>query len=314
MRAHWLALVLALCAAGAAAQENKDLGRKLYAEAGAAMDAGDHARAEELYRRSDQAYPAPTARYWHARALMELGRLLEAYARFGEVAAWRLEPGAPPAFAEAVSRAAADRAELEPRIPVLVVTVSDAAAQVTVDGRPLPAETWGKPHRVDPGRHVIGASVAGRDPFQREIEAAERSRSEIHIEIGATVTIEPVAPPAPDTRGGSGTPAQAVAGWTLVAIGGAGIVVWAVTGGLVLQQKAEVEDHCVEIDGGSFRCDTPEAVDTAESAKTLGIVNTVALFGGIAAAAVGVTLVLTAGADETAVAVTPASLVLRGRF
>jgi hypothetical protein len=102
----------------------------------------------------------------------------------------------------------------------------------------------------------------------------------------------------------------------MVGVGGAALVVWGVTGGLYLAEQDTVESEC----DAEHLC-SQAGLDAADTANTLGIVNTVALFGGIALVGAGLAVALTApdGGDEQATIVPVVThegvwLGVRGRF
>ena len=87
-------------------------------------------------------------------------------------------------------------------------------------------------------------------------------------------------------------------------VGGAALVVGAITGGLAMGDHSDLEDNCP---GG--QC-PPEQQDTLDSFHTMGTVSTVGFIAGGVLAATGVVLLLTApsAAEE------PAATVVEARF
>jgi len=67
---------------------------------------------------------------------------------------------------------------------------------------------------------------------------------------------------------------------------------------MYLDRNTTVDDHCKRegYDEGTLGC-TQEGLDAADSGKTLGVINTVTLFAGIAAVGTGLILVLTAPSE-----------------
>jgi hypothetical protein len=88
----------------------------------------------------------------------------------------------------------------------------------------------------------------------------------------------------------------------MLGLGGAGVVAAAVTGGLYLGARGTVDDECDE----QSLC-SQAGLDAADRARPLGTANLITFFGGIAAAGVGLTLVLTADEDQQ-VSIAPAAL------
>jgi hypothetical protein len=73
-------------------------------------------------------------------------------------------------------------AEVNARIPSIVVSVKDPAdkdivdGEIFVDGRPLAAANRGREHLVDPGKHLVVAKRAGWSDTSEEIVVGERER------------------------------------------------------------------------------------------------------------------------------------------
>jgi hypothetical protein len=315
-----LALAL-LLAAGVQAQTQEEQAAQTFEEATRALDSGDHARAAELYHRSYELYPAPTSAFWEAQALAKQHKLVAAAERYRIAAEWKLEPGAPQAFEQASADAKKALPALEATIPVIHVTVSGGGEpQLFIDDAPVPAPVAGE-HHVDPGSHLVRATTPGRPPFEQRVAVSEGTSIDVVVAFaGPAGTEPPVQPPLgggdEETADGSG---QRIAGAIVVGLGGAGLLVWAITGGVYLAKQSTVEDECEDPDGdGSFVCATNDGVDAAADGKTIGVVNTVALFAGLGLVAVGVTVILTApdGETESAVALRTrgAGLYLEGDF
>jgi tetratricopeptide (TPR) repeat protein len=318
------AVIVALGAATPArADERYDEAKAIFAQAGEAFEAGDRARAAELYQRAFDTYPTPTAAFWHGRALASMGRLVAADARYRVAAEWVLTADAPPAYAEARAAAEREREALAPRIPHVVLRVTAAGAEVEIDGKLLAPQALNVRLPVDPGAHVVSARAPGRAAFRRALELAEGAQVALEVELPELSVAGPTAaPPSRETRPAEpGLGAQRIAGAVFLGLGGAGAVVWAVSGGLYLSKQAEVDERCdpAPEGGDEYLCDSQDAVDAAEAGKVLGTVNDVALFAGLGCAALGAVLLLTASDEgEAAVSLAPSrsgiGLGLEGRF
>ena len=283
----WIALWLALSPSPAVGEDQgaKVTARQLFQEAGAAFEREDYATAADLYGRSNAIYPAPTAALGEARALVKLGRLLDAYERYGAIATTPLAADASAAFQQAVESARQERDLVLPRIPALVVTV-DGQGDVTLDGNPLPPAAFGVKRLVNPGSHRI--SAPGVDQV---VELREGQVLEVPIHIAAAAQSDPAPlPVAADADTGQG---QLWTGYVLLGVGGASLIAAAVTAGLYTSARSTVDDEC---DEQSF-C-SQEGLDAVDRARALGTANLITFFGGIAAAGVGLTLVLTSEDGE----------------
>jgi hypothetical protein len=304
-----VALAVALTWSRPAAAEEEDTGdkataRQLFHQAGEAMSAGDYAQAADLYARSNALYPAPTAALGEARALVQVGRLLDASERYHALVNSELPEDASDAFKEAVVSARRERKLVMGRLPSLLITL-EGDAEVSLDGKPLPPAALGVKRLVDPGEHHIRAVAGERVVFERTVTVAESAVLEVPIRIAADEAPPPLPPrplhDAPDDvdEGASDGSAQRTAGFVLLGIGAAGLVVWGATGIVYLGDRSTIDREC-----DARKLCSQEGLDAVNRGKTIGLVNTVSLFAGLAVAATGLTVVLTAPSDTT-VAFTP---------
>jgi hypothetical protein len=136
---------------------------------------------------------------------------------------------------------AARRADaLEPKLNRLTVAApaGTSGADVQLDGKPLPAESWNVALAVDPGDHVVTVAVPGQ-PVQTFNGHVDASNPMTTIRLGQTEAAPSAAPgasqPAPaheDTPPGSdrGLPGRAGGvGLMLAGAAGIGIGTWLVT-------------------------------------------------------------------------------------
>src|SRR5690606_21727679 len=116
----------------------------------------------EAQARLSQAYAlfqAPTVAVLEARALEQLGRLNEAYARYRQASELPINRASPKAFRRAVAQAQQEQTRLDSIIPTLAVRLSAPGSEQTiqVNGKPLRKAEWGKPQRLDPGAYTMEA-------------------------------------------------------------------------------------------------------------------------------------------------------------
>ena len=201
-----LALALSISAAPAPAQPADERDRAAARELGYAGIADFQAgRLDDALDKLDRAWLAvrvPAVGLWSARAMVRLGRLVQASERLHQVA--RSEIPDVPGIEREVQQAAQndamrERAELAPRIPGLEVVLlgADAAeARLMLDGAPIATALVGTRLLVDPGNHVVSGDVRGRQVHE-EASLAE----------GETRRIELVAPPLAPARAAASPPA-----------------------------------------------------------------------------------------------------------
>jgi len=315
----WLALTLTIAALlthprGAAAdvESDKATARELFYDASAAMAAGEYASAANLFGRSHALYATPTAALGEARALVQVGRLVEAYERYQGIVNRPLADDASAAFRNAVKSASQERETVKRQIPMLVIVVRDhGPAEVLLDGEPVPAAALGSKRPVNPGRHRIRATRSHAPTFSTEVEVAKGEVLEVFVELlPSQQPAEPAVsgPPRPQSprrerppsssRDGSSDSLQSGLGWTLVGLGALSGVVWGVTGAAYLGEQSAVDAEC----DADKRC-SQEGLDAADRGRTLGAINTVSFIGALASVGVGLALVLTADDEPDAVSV-----------
>ncbi|WP_437662754.1 hypothetical protein [Sorangium sp. So ce1182] len=171
----------------AAAQALFDAARQLMAQ-------GKYADACPKLEESQRLDPGIGTQFNLAACYEQLGRTASAWSTFLEVAGGAKAAGQLEREKVARQRATA----LEPKLIRLTITApADAPAdlQVKRDGALVGRAQWGTPVPVDPGKHTIEASAAGRAPFARTVDLAR-----------AGVTESVAIPPLP-----AGAPARAAA-------------------------------------------------------------------------------------------------------
>jgi hypothetical protein len=142
-------------------------------------------------------------------------------------------------------------AELEPRIPSLIITLKNglghdvANARVLIDGVEVSPRIDGRAFDVDPGEHRSRVEPLDRAPseaLEQTIVAREREKARvIAFELKMAKQTE-VGPPAPAQPTGDVTRALP---WTFWAVGGVGVVgagVFGVFGVRGLVQRSDLDD------------------------------------------------------------------------
>ncbi|MFT3772862.1 MAG: hypothetical protein QM820_46340 [Minicystis sp.] len=215
-----------------AAAGARDTARGLTTQAVKLYDAGEFARALELFEKADALYPTPQYRVYVARAYAKLGKLQRAVAKYDEAMQMPLPPGAPPSFVEAQKTAAEERAEIAKRLPSLRIDVAGAPAAdvtLTVDGEPVPSLKWARVE-LDPGSHRIEATAPRTRGSAQTVELREGATSSV------LVTLQPLADAAP-------RPWRPLA-ITSGALGGAGLIVAIISGAVLAAKRSSILDEC----------------------------------------------------------------------
>lgn len=199
----------------------------------------------------------------------------------------------------ATKRAAA----LEAKLAYLSIKVDpgNTRAEVTRDGTVVAPAVLGVPIPVDVGPHMVEATASGFEPFKTSVNVGkDGERIEVVVpklepEPTAVAASKPVAPaPRPSVSssvtGEPGGSSQRTVGLVVGGVGVAGLAVGAITGLMAMAESSDAKRTC-EADG---RCASRDAVDASESAKTFGLVSTIAFVAGGVGLAAGAALVLTA--------------------
>lgn len=147
--------------------------RPIAADGLKAYEAGEHARAAELFAEADKRYPAPQYRLYRARALVKAGRLGAAAAAYRSVLMMPAPVDAPPSFTDAQKAAVDELAALRGKVGVLAMVLTGEASEgatVRLDG-----EVWSAAERagreVDPGEHTLTVEGEGLETVSQGVSA-----------------------------------------------------------------------------------------------------------------------------------------------
>jgi hypothetical protein len=318
-----LLLVTALSPATAFAQSDADkaTARDLTVEGYALLEKKDFANAADKFKRADALFHAPTITLGLARAYAGLGKLMSAQEAYSRAAHETVPPNASAAFSNAVADAQRELAALAPRVPGVIINVKGPTEpKVTLDGADVPNAALGVKRPVDPGSHVIKVTASGFFPGEATVSVAEAKIESVTIELkpGGPVT-QPPPPPAggpaqqqqgagiaPPPGGDTGAPVsstQKTLGIVGLGVGGAGLLVGAITGGLALSKHSALLANCK--DGHCPKGSEMTYQSDIDSYKTMGTISTAGFIAGGALAVTGVVLMETAPKAKKTGAITP---------
>jgi hypothetical protein len=305
------------------AAADKETARNLYQMGITRFEEKDYAGALEAFHGADAIMHVPTTGLGVGRALIFLGRLVEARDRLLEVRRFPVEPGEPKPYAEARTEAERLTDDLAERIPSLTVELGPVArgtsVTLTVDDIQLTAGTEGLPRSVDPGKNIVVAAKAeGYLDSRQQVKLNEGERRVVRMAL----TVDPKAnkklpsettaqPDGASETGGGVSPAV----WIGFGVAVVGIAAGAITGALSLGALSDAEALC---DGN--QC--PEAARSDyDSSIALANASNVAFAIGGAGVVVGVVGLLVTdwgGSEDASVQlepiITPTGAGLRGRF
>lgn len=307
-------------AAPGSAQDGADAARRaLIADAAAASQAGDHARAIELAARAAALRATPSLRYFLAREHLAVGHPVEALALAGECASGARADREVHNREALVARCEAVAAEAErgvARLTVQVETPAPEGLRVTVAGSVLAPPLYAVAVPVVPGPIEVTAAAPGRAPFRATITLAAGARETLAVLLAEPPPTTPPTPEAivtttlptppqqqpPRTPGGAGP-------WVLFGVGALGVVVGGVFGAVSIDAHDSRDAACPS----ATRCDgdAAERLDARYRDASLGA-NVAFVLGGVSLAA-GLTwwLVARTRSRRPLASLSPAGVVLR---
>lgn len=271
----------------------------LFWEGRRAAEAGDLATACDRFARSLALDRSPGALLNLASCEESRGNVASAWLRYRDAVA-RMKPD------DRRLTLASDRiALLEPRLPRLTLRAPaprPAGMRVSLDGEPLGEDAFGAARPLDPGTHHVRVSANGRALRDIAVVLGAAESKSLDVAPGPLLPPRPVGPigvsSAPGALSASpgalstvpvaSMPKLRVAGFSLLGLGGAGVVLGAIAGGMVLVEKGIFDQHCSAAGG----CRDQEGLDAAHRGVTWATTSNIAFATGAAVAAVGLILVL----------------------
>jgi hypothetical protein len=304
-----------------------------------AYQAGDYVAAEENLSAAFNLLRVPSLGLWSARALVKLGKLVEAAERYLVSASLEVPVGDVEIQRAARSEAQRERAALLPRIPLVTIRVEGASApevEILLDGRNVPPSEVGTTLRVNPGNRLV-VGRRGTDQVEVVLKLAEGEQSVASLRFepraagldgappsvapaaavpvaAATTTGVPVATKHEPVRDATPSTPLRTTGWALLGLGGTSLVLAGVAGIVAHGKRDGFEEACPD---DYCSNDVPADVrDEAESYNTLVTLSTIGWIAGGVLAAGGAVLLLTESGPEPqlALGIGPGSASLRGRF
>ncbi len=220
-------LVIAVCAgadrgwAQGDASGDKVAAEQLFVEGRALMAQQQFEAACPKLQASLELDPASGTQINLARCYEKLGKLASAWRHYREASDRAVRDG----NTERAQAARKFAAELEPRLPRLIIKLRSPAGPPGVpglpglpalivrrDGMPVSAALFGTAVYVDPGPHEVTAAAPGRAPFSTTVTVAEAATSTVEIpELApaaappATETTVPGVPVSPGSPGSPGS-------------------------------------------------------------------------------------------------------------
>lgn len=297
-RLLWVLLAVSMSfvlpsAALAQSEADKATARELGVEGQRALDAGDFETAIDRFRRAEALFHAPTLMLGLARAYAGHGKYVQAQETYNSLIREELPAGANPKFKEAQELARAEVVGLDAKIAWVTVEVrGPTEPKVTLDGSDVPRASLGVRRAVNPGQHEVRVVAEGYADGSESFEIEAGGEKSIVLTLEPGESSEVPARPLPDGEGSGGMSTLTLVGAVSVGVGGAALIVGAVTGGLALGKHGDLTDACP-----SGQCPATEQ-DNLDSYRTLGTVSTIGFIAGGVLAATGVTLLILAPSGD----------------
>jgi hypothetical protein len=294
-----------------AASQDIAQARQLGQQAQTAYDAGNYTESEKLWNAAAKLYSqAPTLTLGLARTQAKLGKVVSAQESYNKIIReWGNNPSPPPAFKDAVEAAKAEVGAVSAKVASVTVNVEGPTnPSVTIDGQAVPSAALGLKRPVDPGQHKVTATADGYKPADTTFSVAEGGTAAATLKMekaaaGAVVAAPGPATPAPgpsptepgaDTSSSKGSMNKTLA-FVAFGVGGAGLVVGAITGLMAAGKASDLKTAC----NADKACPSTEQ-DNVDSYKTMGTLSTIGFVVAGVGGVTGLVLLLTAPKDSAA--------------
>jgi hypothetical protein len=220
-------------------------------------------------------------------------------------------------YQRAYDAAAAERADIEPQLGFVSMTIVNAAddSLVRVNGEELRRAAWGEAAPVTAGNTEIVVQTPGRPPVTRTLTIAAGQKAQVTID--ARSNDAPVAPPtAPTETAGASDGGKSLRTGAFVAggVGAVGLITAVVAGVMAQSTYGDLGTACHNGPCPAGKADEISSGRTQETIANVGIV-----VGALGLATGGVLFYLAGKAagpsgNSAALVVGPGSLALRARW
>jgi len=296
-------LSLALVSSAAVAEPtaaDRATARTLAQEGQQALEAKNYAAAIDKFGRADSLVHAPTLLLGLARAQVGLGKLVEAQESYNRIIREGVQAGAPRSWTKALDDASKEVAALPARLPWVTITVlGPTNPEVIIDSTPVPIASLGVKRPVNPGNHTIKVSAEGYLPTEKAITLSDGQSLTVNLELEqAPVDPSQIAKKSSvsaDTgASGRSSDTRKIIAFSILGLGGAGIIAGGVTGALAMKKHSELEKNgCT-----NSTCDLSQA-SNLDTFHTYSTIATVSFIVGGAGLVAGTILLLTEPKEST---------------
>ncbi len=252
-------------APGDATEEQKDQARQYFTTAMAAWTDKRFEEALQGFRSSYDIVASPNSHLMGVRTLVSMSRNAEAYGQAQAVVAEADAAAASEPKYEATAQAAREIvAKLRPLIALVTIVGADQAADaegtLTVAGRAIERPRWADPVAVEPGEVTV--TLGGLPSKQITAEAGGEHR----------VDFTPAPPPEPQPVVAYDGPDRRMMAYIAGGVGAAGLVTFAIFGGLALSEYGDLEDQCPDKQCPSDLSDDADSGQTFQTVANVGLI------------------------------------------
>lgn len=184
---------------------------------------------------------------------------------------------------------AAKIAEVEkPKMGSIKVKILNAPAgmtpNVTIDGVQIPSAALDVPRPVDPGPHVILASVGNGGQTKASLETKEGENREVEVPVQPPPAGE-TGPTPPNNNNGQPTGPQPekkksnTFGTVMLGLGGTSALIGLIAGGVALSKRGELGDNCTDKACGRQDWELRDSASSAAAVSTVTFVIGALLLG-----------------------------------
>jgi hypothetical protein len=248
-------------------------------------DSGDCAAAIPKLEAAERLYHAPTTLERLGECQVNLGQLVAGTESLNRVIRETLPPNAPAPFVAAQHRATQMLATAQPRIGKLRIHVEGAPVDkvsATVDGANVPSALFDSERPTDPGPHEVKATAPGFKTATASVQVAAGAEAQVSLVLEADLSAG--APPQTGGAQPEGQPGGAVGervtsgstapshvpAFIAFGVGGAALIVGAVSGIMALGTKSSLDNACAnKICPPSSQSDI-DALSTRATVSTIG--------------------------------------------
>ncbi len=269
------------------------------------------------FRASHEIVGSPNTRLELARCLRAMGRQVAAYAELGRAAVEAKElVGQDNRYQRAYDSATAERAEIEPQLGFVALTIQNPSddTKVTVGGEEIRRAAWTEPAPAVAGETEVVVETPGHAPVTRKLTLAAGQKTALTVDAqSGDLPGGPAAPPTTPASPAAGPSPLRIAAYVAGGVGVAGLVTFGIAGIMARSTYNDLNGAC---GGGPCPADKTGEISSGKTQQTVANVGLIVGIAGVAAGGTLFVLSLPKGAATatTGLAVSPGWVGVRGTW